>query len=123
MLYLQETYPGQLVTAGVPDQLAEVVEVLDPEQDAAPTHKWCRLFGAPTGLFASLELRPALIPRGMEFIAKNGAIAPRAVVLRHNSSDKDPIEVSIGQHPPQRFLRREFLKGWRALWLTGEAHD
>lgn len=126
-----ETYVGQLVTAGVPGEVAEVIEVFDegkhddPTQDTTtprPRTLWCRILGAQTGVFESRELRPALITLGMEFVRRDGAIAPRAVVLRHNSSDKDPVEVAIGQRPSTRLLRREFLQGWRALQIASEAH-
>ena len=125
-----ETYVGQLVTAGVPFEIAEVLEVFDskehddPAEDTTtprPRALWCRLFGASPGVFEARELRPALIERGTEFVAKDGGARP-AVVLRHNSSDKDPVEISVNGHPPVVLMRREFLRRWRARSLAGGAN-
>jgi hypothetical protein len=124
-----EAYIGQLVTAGAPGDIAEIVEVLDPalrrdpeENDPLPRPRscWYRLWGRPGGMFESRELRLALLKLDTVFV-RRGAPTGRARILRHNASEKDPVEVSIDGRP-QRMARREFLTQWRAAELATERH-
>ena len=126
MLVERECYVHQVVTAGVPGEHAEVVEILnerpaatEPPAAATPSRSvWMRLHGQPYGVFEARELHLALLHRGARFVRRGvGDPGDRAELLVASNSEKDPVLFTVGSRV-HVLPRRVFLREWQPETLN-----